>query len=192
MTIFARLTRYPLLLVLGVISLFLFLTLLLVFFQSVDPVTRLAAYAQDATIMTMPEQSDGAVVRPSDVTSFTERPIFHRNRQKYVAPAAPAPQPVQPVVVRRNFQLAGILQNKRGERWAYVKDMDSREVKRLAAGDAFDDWRVEEIEEDRVTLRQGGNRLVLELDNGGQRDAGNAQNQQSGNGPVRTRRSRQN
>jgi hypothetical protein len=100
---------------------------------------------------------------PAPLSAFREiqeRPLFIEGR------LPPEPPPEEPKAKQASTPLKLTLEGvviTPESRVAVIGDLQSRETLRLAEGMSHNDWRVERVEHDRVTLLRGGEEILLKL-----------------------------
>ena len=81
------------------------------------------------------------------LSTIRGRPLFHSTRRAFQKPAA-APAPEASAVVRdplEHYELKGIVFKRQGDSVVYLRNRQTEQQYRLAAGDAFGQWRVVSI-----------------------------------------------
>jgi general secretion pathway protein N len=115
-------------------------------------------------------------------TAVVERPLFSPTRRLPVptppavaeAPVtAPEPEPVAPGPAEPELRFFGTVREN-GAAAALVTYPATAEVARLAPGDAVGEWRVVEVERNRLVLGLGGERRSFEIFGAGSRAAAGA------------------
>ena len=102
--------------------------------------------AVDAQEAPVPEEAVDANLeaRARHLSTIRGRPVFHSTRREFQKPVA-ATAPEAPAVVRdplEDYELKGIVFKRSGDSVVYLKNRRTEEQYRLAAGDAFGQWRV--------------------------------------------------
>lgn len=95
------------------------------------------------------EQAAGANLeaRACHLSTIRSRPVFHSTRREFQKPVATAAVEA-PAVVRdplEDYELKGIVFKRRGDSVVYLRNRRTEEQYRLAAGDAFGQWRIVSI-----------------------------------------------
>jgi hypothetical protein len=102
-----------------------------------------------------------------DVQIAIRRPLFHENRRRPVAPVVAPVQQQATVKPDAPFKLVGILGGRDNNRTAYLQNLNSSETVSAKVGDILEQWTVDTIGTNFVTLVYGDERKILELTDGG-------------------------
>lgn len=97
---------------------------------------------------------------------FLDRPLFAASRRKAVVPLAAAVMPAAPpppeTSPSTNYRLLGTIATATGAS-AVIQDADGSRTRTVGRGEAFDRWRVAEIEASRVRLEDNKRSVWLKM-----------------------------
>lgn len=152
-----------------ILNLSAFLMLLVVLLWQFDKLSYLVE-ADIADLPPAPNQFQLESLQKTSLNDFLERPIFHISRRRIAA--APLKVEDAPVIVDHSTELEGvrligIVLSGASEGWAYLYSSHDNQRITLKKGEDFNGWRLSEVSQDKITLRNKNRVAVMEQKNGG-------------------------